>query len=485
MAKATLIQPPWWNTDDAVTDGAATELIDGVLEPKPGGNYLLRKRPGLQEQVNPGTSVAGQGCHYSEKLDAFFFVSDGKLWKYTEAGVSATLIDTGLHATNTVIFAEGQDLDSSPVIYMADGTGLFYTDGTTLSQPTDPSTPTNCTHVVWFNNRFVANESGTPFFYATGVNPGTGEIDNYYWSGAFNPFVAEQKGDDVTALITLRGELYVAGEEGIETWQTDDSLTLAAVPSAFIEAGLAAPYSMQQIDNSLYALVRLQGELSVAKFEGRNVTPVSQSISRILNDFSTTDDAIAFHVFSGGLSFYVITFPTENQTWAYDVKSNYWAKWGHWDSNAGDYDDYIGRYAAYASKWNTYLVQSQSDSRVYAFSREYLQDGGLTLRTSYTTANFDHGTFSRKRCNSFRLYVKPYSVIGTGDHVVILKWRDDGRSSWSNEVSLDIDLATQQTPYILLKRLGIFRSRQYNIAISDYTDVLIGDAELELTVMRD
>jgi hypothetical protein len=485
MAKVPLITRPWWSTDAFSVDQAATELIDGMLEQKPGGGYLLRKRPGLKEVCNPATNSAGQGCHYSEVLDAFFFVSDGKLWKYTEDAVTVTLVGSGLSSTNTIIFAEGQNLDSTTVIYLADGATLHYTDGITLSSPADPGAPATVSFVAWFSNRFIANLFGTSKFYATGVNPLSSEFDNYYWSGAWNPFVAEQKGDDITFIGAYAGELWVGGEEGIEIWQDDGVTPLFPVPSAFLETGVAAPKSMTRIDMAVYGLVKLQGELMVCRFTGRNPTPISQSIGRPLNEIVDYSDAIGYHVFSKGSSFYVLTFPTEGVTWAWDIKAEYWAKWGKWNSETGDYDTFIAQYSAYASKWGKYLVQSRSDSRIYAVDRDYLYDAGYTLRTSYKSATIDHGTIKRKRCNELRMQVKPIMDIDTGDHTLELRWQDDGRSEWSNTIQIGLGSADLREQYVHIKRMGIYRSRKYNFILGDYSDLLVGDSEIDVEALRD
>jgi hypothetical protein len=155
----------------------STSLVDGMLEITGEQKAVLRQRPGLSEQCNPGTNTAGQGCYYTQLLDELLFVSEGKLWKYEETGVTVTLLSSDFHATNTVIFAEGQDLDSTPVIYMADGEQLKYYKNGAVTVVTDPDAPQTASFVVWFNNRFLANDTGL-FFYATGVNPSTLESDN-------------------------------------------------------------------------------------------------------------------------------------------------------------------------------------------------------------------------------------------------------------------------------------------------------------------
>lgn len=483
--KIPFITKPWYTTDEYATNEASGGLYDCVLEQKPGGGWLLSKRPGLQEICDPGTNKPGQGCHYSEKLDAFFFVSDGKLWKYENTGVTVTLIGSGLSTTNNIIFAEGQNLDSSAIIYLADGGVLRYTNGTTLTTVTDVTAPTNATFVAWFSNRFVANSTGSNYFYATGVNPATSLFDNTYWSSAFNPFAAEVKGDDVTAIHSFSGELWVSGEEGIEIWQDDGATPFVTLQTSFLETGAIAPYSITRIDLSVYALVKLQGELMVCRYDSRNPTPISQAISRPLNSLTNVRDAIGFHLFTGGISFFVLTFPSEGITYAWDIKNEYWMYWGTWMPETGAYDLYEGQHSAYASKWGQYLVQSRLNSKIYAVSRDYYSDANNMIRAYYLSPSLDHGTLKRKKCREMILYTKQLPGNNTGTKQLTLKWNNEGRAQWSNEIFVSVDLEDQYSNIVRFKQLGVYRNRRYALTMADYCGYMIGDCEMDVEALRD
>ena len=479
--KLPLITKPWWTTESFATNEASTGVFNCLLEQKPGGGWLLSKRPGVQELCNPGTNKPGQGCYYSEKLDALFFVSDGKLWRYDSNSITVNFVGSGIHATNTVVFAEGQDLDSTAVIYIADGERLKYTKGTTLTTVADATAPLNSSYVVWFSNRFVANKVGTPYFYATGVNTATQLWDNYYWSSAFNPFAAEIKGDDILGLHNFSGELWVSGEEGIEIWQDDGVTPLTTVRTAFIEAGAVAPKSMTRIDLACYALVKFQGELMVCRFEGRNPIPISQSISRPLNELKEVTDAIGFHVFADGASFYVISFPAENTTWAWDIKGEYWARWGTWDMEVGVDNVFFGQYSAYASKWGKYFIQSRNDGRIYAFSRSHYGDGNTPIHSVYYSPALDHGSLGRKRCNSLSFYINPSPGGVEEDKTIAIKWNDDGRREWSNEVNVSFNQTQLKRNGASLDRMGMYYNRRYCLAMTGFANAVIGDFEVDMT----
>jgi hypothetical protein len=476
-----LIQKPWWTSESiGLNNQYSAALFDGWLEPLGEEIYALHKRPGLNEEFNPGTNAAGMGCHYSEKLDTFFFVSNGKLWSSTSSGATCTLLGTGFSTTNPTIFAEGQNLDSTAIIYMAFGGKMKYTDGTTVTDIADATVSSlNVSFVHWLNGRFICNEDGSNRFYSTGYNPGISDFDNTYWSISQNPFAANIKADDLTCISSQNGELWLWGSEGVEIWQENDTYVFIPVSTACIEAPLVAPYSVTKIDNSQIALVRQNGELAVCSFTGRAPTSISASISRQLNQITTYSDARGFILFNGGASFYVLAFPTEGVTWAYDLKSQYWQRWGKWNDATATYEPYLGQFAAFARKWGKYLIQSRVDGRIYSVSRDYATDAGYTLRTEYVSGNFNFGTLNMKRMNGLNLKVK-CNQTATGTFKFVLNYQDDSTFLWNNDTLISIDFAAQKNCVEPLNRLGTFRTRQFRIVLSDPALLSIDYAETEV-----
>jgi hypothetical protein len=473
---------PWWTADPIANANAATALFDGVLEPTPDGAFHLRRRPGLSLFADSGATTGGQGMHYSERLGAVFFVSGGKLYKIAmNSGTTVYEIGSGF-GTGRVVFAEGQDLDSSPVIYMAYGSGLKYTKGTVVSTPSDPSTPSKATHVVWFSNRFIANEADTGQFWATGVDPGTGLMNNYYWSSTFNPFVAEAKGDNITALQTGNQELFVWGPEGLEVWQDDGVTPLLPIPSAFIETGILAPYSAIRANTLMFALCQMYGERCVVQFNGRNPTNASNSIARQLNEMTTVSDAVGTYLPCEGFAFYVLSFPTEKQTWAYDIKSDYWARWSYWNPDEFSAAPFLGTSAVYAKAWGKTLVQSRIDGKVYEVSRKTFADAGTSIRTVMQTGWVDHASMRRKRADGMYVRMKTQQMNGTPS--VQMRWRDNGAPEWSSYMTLPVYPAGQYDSIAKMNRFGIFRSRQYELVMTDDADMAICGATLDLTELR-
>lgn len=476
------IAKPFWSSDQTSNDQAATALYDGMLETA-GDKLVLRRRPGLQAVFTTGQTDEIQGMHFISRANQLLVAAGGKL--YVASGSSApTLVYSGLNATNRVVFAEGQQLDSSPIVYMADGgTVKYYLPSTsTVTVPSDVLTPTAATMVTWFANRFIANEEGSNWFYATGVNPSSGLMDNTYWSSTYNPFVAEYKADSVDYLGVLGQEMYVWGQEGLEVWQEDGVTPIIPIPSAAIDVGLIAPQSVAVATGLMFALVSFRGQRCVVKIQSRAPQIISDSIARQLGQYTTLDDAIGFHVANKGVEFYVLSFPSEGETWAYDIKGDYWARWGNWDYDLGEYDNYIGCCSAYNNVTGEYYVGSRLSGKVYDFLRTAHTDDGSLMRTEYQTAWFDWQTyFRRKRSKQFFIKTKN-SELSVNN--IVLRIRDDGRDTWSNDILLPAYRNGQGDFLHKLNRQGMYRARQYSLVYTDPYDLLVSEIQEDFDTLR-
>lgn len=580
MPAIPLNNKPFYSSDPIANDVASEGMWDCAMDQMPDGKMVTRKRPGLAVYADVG-GLGGQGIYYCDRLNTVFFVTNGTLYKMTQgSGLVSTLGGT-FNAGAQIEFAEGQDLDSTPVIYMADGTNLKYTKGTnvvninpgtktvtfTAASPTvvlcaahgyavndavqfstngtlptglaliagtttsivyyvssvnytansfqittavtggtmvntsDIGTgthsvsngdynaaPTRATSVVWFNNRFIANDADTGFFYATGINTNTGsnkfgEFDNYFWNSVFNPFIAEAKGDNIGRLISVNQELYAWGGEGLETWQDDGVSPLSNVPQAFKEVGLIAPDSVVTINGTTLAVVSYAGRRDIIAMIQRQVTPIGADISKILNEYTTVDDAIGMYVTAQGMEFYVVTFPTEGTTWAYDTKHQYWAKWGAWDLAQATYNKFRGIRCCYAKQWGKTLLQSTADGKVYEVSREFFSDAGNIIRAARRTGWIDWDTYFRRK-RSDQLFLKMKTGQQDGTPTLLMRWRSDGRPEWSNYMELPMFPSGQQDFLAKLNRFGIYRARQYEFVLSDAADLALCEFQEEYTLLR-
>jgi hypothetical protein len=470
------IQKPFYNDVSDAKVMLVDDAHDCYYENTQEGHYCLRRRPGYSAfssgiAAGSSTPATGQGIFWSDRLDAPFVVSGGKLYKLASDGVATELAGSTLNVLRRVIFAEGQDLALAPFIYIAHGGLLRYTNGTTLSALTDASAP-YANYVVSLSNRFFADNGGvTPSqdMLITDTNPATGLIDPFYWSYASNPFRIAQKADLLKAMHSGWNEVSMWGTQTIEYWQEDGVTPVSPLMGATSEVGIEAPYSLVNADNTLFALANMNGKRAIIKMANRAPQIISADIDRELQKLTVVSDAVGTFCFAGGLNSYLIDFPTEKVTWVYDLKEGIWTKWGAWNSGEARYDSFPIAGSCYAKTWNKHLFLG-TNGVVYQFSRDTFQDNGAEQRTTIRTGWFNHGSSRRKRSRELTVKVKAYNASPS---TLLLRWRDDGRPEWSNYMTLPLGSESEQTHYTRLTSMGIYRSRQYEFVITDNVDLAL------------
>ena len=342
-----------------------------------------------------------------------------------------------------------------------------------MRKPLDDNTP-DATHVAWVNSRFVANHVDTNYYSFTDTDPFTFTIENNYWSSTDNPVACDYKGDKLAALFTSWQEIYAWGTQGLQVFQDDGVTPFVNVPGAASEVGLEAVYSVKAIDNTIYALCVVDNKRVVIRLQGRTPQVISEPIANVLSEMSVVSDAIADVLSVGGMAIYLLNFPTANQTWAYDYKSDVWLRWGYWNRIKGSHDRFLGQHACFVKKWNKHLIMSSVDGKIYEMSRSVFSDAGNPMVSYRRTGWLDHGNTSTvKHSNELTLKVKTFANDGVTSPKLLLRWRDDGYPIWSNYVHIDLDPAYFGDFVATLSRMGQYRSRQYEFRLSDEVDMAL------------
>lgn len=482
------IGKPNYNTDSVAKTLTVDAAQNCYYENTGEGNYAIRRRPGYELFVNPTAGEVilgpkGQGIFWSDRFQAVFAVVNGRLFKIMDAvGTLTELPGDGftMNAQNPVTFAEGQDLATVPYIYIGHGGRLVYTDGASLLSPSDTATPGSSRFVTFANVRFYATNGGQDF-WITDTNPSTGYLDVHYWSGTGNPWRAALRSDNLSAVVAMRDEIAMVGERSIEYWQEDGSNPISPLIGATTEAGALAAHTVKITENTLYFLADVGGKRAVIKLDDRSPYILSDPIDRMLQEMTVVEDAIANLVFVGGLNFYVIYFPTEAKTWAYDIKEGIWSEWGQWDTATATHQPLKIVGTCFAKTWGKYLLMGD-DGKIYTFSRNVFQDAGTTIRTLVRTGWLNHGTNKRKRSNALFLRVKAYSATAGS---LLYRFRDDGRPEWSSHIEVPLGSESQEQHINVMRRGGIYRSRQYEFQVTDNIDLALVSLGEDVTSLRD
>lgn len=472
---------PYYNVATEANTAALEEAYNVYFELMPQGGFAIRKRPGFSLAATIGGRP--QGIYWSDRKKALYFVVDGNLYEKTGPTTAATLLGSIGSKTTPTVFAEGQKLDLNLILYTATNGEVRYIDLETGAISTPDPMP-KATFIANMNNRFYANDqagSGQDF-WITDFNPDPAVMANdpTYWASASNPFRAAQKPDALLGIYAAFNEVYLWGTQGCEIWQEDGVTPISPLVGSIIEAGISAPYSVVMSNNTFFALGNVSGKRAVIMLNGRSPQVVSEAIANKLQALNYVQDARGQLCFVGGTNFYVLTFPSEKQTWAYDFKTEVWAQWSHWDSENAQHVAFDGTFGIYAKDWNKHYTLG-NDGNLYELSRLVYSDNGTPMRSSVRTGWIDHGTWDRKRCDQLIIKCKGYLDAPA---TLIMRYREDGRPEWCNDMEFQLEAGQQNDFLIKLNRQGMYRSRQFEFVMTDANNLALIGLEIDVTKMR-
>jgi hypothetical protein len=275
------------------------------------------QRPGLVPMVTVGNGPIR--CIYPATNGDAYVVSGPNVYRLP----AGTLSPTYVGSMNAARQGQVSMIDNGGYLMAVDGStqGWMAQLGTNqwnlISDPTGLFTGAD--RVDFIDTFIIWNMPGTINFGSTTSNT----IE------PFNPLYFAGKTDFPDNLMTLyvvRHEIVLLGTWKSEVWYDAGlyPLPFAELPGTYIEHGIVAKYSVAQQDISLYWLGQnLQGSGMVFRFRGYLTDRISNHALEYaiaeMRKTSRIDDAIGFTYQMDGHVFYVLTFPSGDQTWVYDA----------------------------------------------------------------------------------------------------------------------------------------------------------------------
>lgn len=459
--KLPINQPVYTNVDDVSLSGRTPERHD-TFRNNAGATV---RRPGFSQYFDLGTAAPVDGLYNWEEQSLIIAVSGGNVYKKTETGDVTTLGSDLLLREKRPTFANFGD-----TLYTANGGDIVKITSSTAAALTDANIPDNVTHVAAFDTYLLANEGGTGRMHYSDV------LDPETWSANF--VTAEQAPDDLMAIHTQRSRIFLVGTRTIEAWYNDGVTPFVPINGGVVSTGTRAPHTIQWIRDSFYWL---NEHREVARSAGQSYEVLSSPVADMLVQARTVSDAIADYQTDGGKNLYVLSLPSYGdygKTIVYDVEKNEWqGEWNYWDSTNARYERYRGNCYVFVPAWNKHLIGDKSNGLVYYIDFTNHQDNGATMRSAWLTGNIDHGTGREKISREIRFRVLRGEGSVNSEPELMIRWRDNGNQEWGNTHYLGLGKLGDYDYYVSLRRLGKYRSRQYELSVTDDTPVTIADAE--------
>ena len=287
--------------------------------------------------------------------------------------------------------------------------------------------------------------------------------------------------DNIVAISVDHREVFLFGEYTTEIWINQGAFPFPFVrlPGTMIQHGCAARRSITKLGESQAWLAKdSRGQAIVAMLQG--YIPIRISTHAVENDimYGIIDDAVAYTYQQRGHSFYVISFPSQDKTWVYDFSTTLWHKWCYVDSmNA--YHRHLSNCHAVFSGMN--LVGDATNGIVYSIESKTYTDNGHPIKRLRRCPHIVDG-LNRVYYNHLQLQFQPGVglTLGQGSQPkVMLRWSDDGGSTWSQFYPLPIGALGQFKNRCIKRKMGFARDRVYEITMTEPVNAVLIAAELQ------
>jgi hypothetical protein len=255
--------------------------------------------------------------------------------------------------------------------------GWYWSSGTWARITTIP----NFSWVATIQDEFgIVGIWGTNQFYQSNLN------DLSTWD-ALNFSSADSEPSNIQAIVTLFRQLWVVKERSIEIWNNAglNGFAFQRMEGAFINVGCAAPFSVATSEDRVFWLGQSdKGSLQVYINNGYSEQRISThaveyQISSYLQLSSIgIADAIGFCYTQAGHVYYVLTFPSGNATWVYDLTTGLWHERGEFID--GSYNRWDPSCYAFFNK--QHVVGSSTSQRLSVLDMLYATDDLATTPPS-------------------------------------------------------------------------------------------------------
>ena len=417
---------------------------------------------------------------------------------YTVATVSAGVV-TGLTLTNAGNYTSQPTNDVSTSSSGA-GTGLKLTLTFGTGSGSTGTYPISASQTVTSRTMYALNFTIIPATDGAFSGGNTVDIvDNYFvynrpdsqqWA-ASNPLspitpalsFSSKDGspDDLVSLIVDHREVYLLGESSSEVWVDVGSFPFPfqRIPGTSTQHGIAAKFSVARLGNSFAYISRNnRGQAQIMMMNGYVPTRISTHAveQTLLNQY--IDDAISWTYQQEGHECYVISFPTLDLTWVYDISTTMWHKWLSIDTT-NTYHRHRGNCSA-VFKGKVY-VGDFDNGIIYLLDPSNYTDNGQEIRRLRRAPHIVTD-LQREYLEELQIQFQP----GVGNQSdpgqipqAMLRWSNDGGSTWSNEHWTSIGAVGLYKNRAIWRRLGWARDRVFEVVVTDPVNAVIISSNLK------
>ncbi len=447
--------------------------------------FTFYPRPGLRQLVQ-GNEHLPVRCLYRASNGNGYCVIGQKVYSISKTWVLTLLGSMLVYATTPC-----KMIDNGTTILVADGSTSGYEivmATNAFSIVNDPTGAFVGANTLGYLDTFVVwNNPGTIDFGSTLSNVMT--FDALYFAGKVG------YPDPLMALSVNRREIFLLGQLKSEIWYDAGGATFpfALLPGAYIEHGCVATYSVATADIETFWLGQdLQGNGVVFALKAYDVRRISNhgieyAIKQMQKSGVDISDAIGYTYQIEGHYFYVLTFPSGNQTWVYDasIDASKMSPWHQrcWTDANGNLNRDRTMSAAFIN--NTNVVGDWQNGKIYALDNDYYVDDASAIGADSiskirsfphfmraldpTTGQIVDTAGKRIQYTNFVADIECGSVPLNADGTIgqiSFRYSSDRGATWSTILLQDMGAPGQFGTYPTWKSLGLSRDMIFELSHS-------------------
>lgn len=429
------------------TSGSGTSKSIAMLIGTPGKRLLLTlpKQP-VRGLLRVSPSLA-------------FAVGGNKLYRLNTSWVATEIGTIDNDATLAYMASNGR------TVMLVTGNSGYFIDLTTfvVTTITDPDF-TGADRVDYLDGYFIWNKPGTQIFQVTQLLSTT--IDTLDFASA------EGAPDLLISQVVDHREYWAFGETTTQVFTNTggSDFPLEAVQGVFFEAGCAAKYSPAKLDRGIFWLsADDRGQGVVLRTLGYQESRVSDhALEYAIARMSRIDDAIGWTYQQEGHRFYVLTFPSAEQTWAYDTSTQLWCERAYLDPSSGD--SKRDRAHVHMAFNGENVVGDWENGKIYALDLDYYTDDGDAIQALRQAPHIAQGDAYVRH---WEVWIDMQTGVGLdggvfgSDPQAMLAWSNDHGHSFTDAMLYKIGRIGEYMVRARFQRLGMARDRVYRLTITD------------------
>lgn len=324
------------------------------------------------------------------------------------------------------------------VVVAVNGRSGVVIDGSTVAAITDPDFVRSDT-VVFQLGFFVFQRAGSGQYFITSVY--STDID------ALDFATAESAPDDTVAVVALRRELWLMGEQTVEVHGAQAAqFPFAALTGVSIPYGCVAPFSAIKVSNSVLWLSPDGIVFQSLGYEARRIS--THEIEEELTPLRETwADAYAWTYIEDGHEFYLLT--VGENTFVFDMATRLWHKRRYKG---------LTRHIATAccTAFGKVLI-GDNRGRILHMSKDFLSDVDGDIVTIVGSLPYSSDSFFTT--SSLRVTAE----VGDGA-TALLEYSDDtDGKTWSNRIPASMGEKGEHDAVVEWRRLGRARSKRFRM----------------------